>query len=62
MDRTEVNALLQQVAVGAVSPEVATEQLAAGPLTGVSDLGFARVDTHRALRTGDPEVAGGRHR
>jgi NCAIR mutase (PurE)-related protein len=59
VDRTEVKALLQQVAVGAVSPEAATEQLAAGPLTGVSDLGFARVDTHRALRTGDPEVVFG---
>ncbi len=59
MDRTEVKALLQQVAVGAVSPEVATQQLAAGPLAGVSDLGFARVDTHRGLRTGDPEVVFG---
>ena len=26
---------------------------------GVADLGFARVDTHRAARTGDPEVVYG---
>jgi NCAIR mutase (PurE)-related protein len=56
VDRTEVQALLEQVAIGAVTAETATERLAAGPLAGVTDLGFARVDTHRALRTGDPEV------
>jgi hypothetical protein len=59
VDRSEVEALLQQVAVGAVSAEQATERLAAGPLAGAHDLGFARVDTHRALRTGDPEVVYG---
>jgi NCAIR mutase (PurE)-related protein len=42
-----------------VSADAATERLAAGPLAGVTDLGFARVDTHRALRTGDPEVVFG---
>ncbi len=51
--------LLKQVAAGDVTPETATGQLAAGPLAGVADLGFARVDTHRALRTGDPEVVFG---
>jgi NCAIR mutase (PurE)-related protein len=56
VDRTEVRALLEQVAAGDVSADAATQQLAAGPLTGVTDLGFARVDTHRGLRTGDPEV------
>lgn len=59
MDRTEVRALLEQVAAGYVTPDAATERLAAGPLGGVADLGFARVDTHRALRTGDPEVVYG---
>jgi NCAIR mutase (PurE)-related protein len=59
VDRSEVQALLQQVAAGSVSPEQATKTLAAGPLSGVADLGFARVDTHRALRTGDPEVVYG---
>jgi NCAIR mutase (PurE)-related protein len=59
VDRTEVLALLEQVAAGYVSAGDATEQLAAGPLAGVSNLGFARVDTHRGLRTGDPEVVYG---
>jgi NCAIR mutase (PurE)-related protein len=59
VDRTEVRALLEQVAAGYVSADAATERLAAGPLTGVTDLGFARVDTHRGLRTGDPEVVFG---
>ena len=59
MDREEVRALLEQVAQGEVAAEVATERLASGPLTGVHDIGFARVDTHRALRTGDPEVVYG---
>ena len=59
MDRTEVRALLEQVAAGGVTADAATERLAAGPLTGVTDLGFARVDTHRGLRTGDPEVVYG---
>ena len=55
----EVRDLLRQVAEGVVTPEAATERLAAGPLAGVADLGFARVDTHRGLRTGDPEVVYG---
>jgi NCAIR mutase (PurE)-related protein len=59
VDRTEVRALLEQVAAGYVSADAATERLAAGPLAGVTDLGFARVDTHRGLRTGDPEVVFG---
>ncbi len=59
MDREEVRALLEQVARGDVAPTAATERLASGPLSGVSDIGFARVDTHRALRTGDPEVVYG---
>jgi NCAIR mutase (PurE)-related protein len=56
MDRHEVQALLRDVAAGSVSADAALEQLAAGPTVGVADLGFARVDTHRGLRTGDPEV------
>lgn len=56
MDRTDVELLLRQVADGGLSVETALTQLAAGPMNGVADLGFARVDTHRGLRTGDPEV------
>jgi pyridinium-3,5-biscarboxylic acid mononucleotide synthase len=56
MDRIEVEALLQDVASGGLPVERALERLAAGPMSGTSDLGFARLDTHRGLRTGDPEV------
>ena len=59
MDRAELQALLRDVAAGAVTVATAADQLAAGPLDGVADLGFARVDTHRGLRTGDPEVVFG---
>jgi NCAIR mutase (PurE)-related protein len=59
VDRREVRELLEHVADGSVTAADATEQLAAGPLAGSHDLGFARVDTHRALRTGDPEVVYG---
>lgn len=34
----------------------ALDDLVRGPTSGFADLGFARVDTHRGLRTGDPEV------
>jgi hypothetical protein len=59
MDRAEVRALLARVAAGDLDIEAAAECLAAGPLAnaaGFLDLDFARLDTHRALRTGDPEV------
>src|SRR3954468_9015913 len=59
MDRAEVRALLAQVAAGEVTVEDAAESLATGPLAGAAgfvDLSFARLDTHRGLRTGDPEV------
>jgi NCAIR mutase (PurE)-related protein len=58
MDRTEVRELLERVAAGGLEVDDALDKLAAGPLTeaGYADLGFARLDTHRGLRTGDPEV------
>jgi pyridinium-3,5-biscarboxylic acid mononucleotide synthase len=56
MDRAEVESLLRAVAAGSVDVATAVERLAAGPMAGVADLGFARIDTHRGLRTGDPEV------
>ena len=56
MDRVEVESLLDDVAAGRVPVSAALEQLAAGPMNGMVDLGFARLDTHRGLRTGDPEV------
>src|SRR5256885_749094 len=59
MDRAEVRALLSKVAAGDVDVDAAEECLATGPLAGAAgflDLNFARLDTHRGLRTGDPEV------
>ena len=56
MDRDEVAQLLAAVAAGTVDVESATQTLAGGPLAGFEDLGFARLDAHRGLRTGDPEV------
>ena len=58
MDRAEVRALLARVAAGDLEIDAAAECLAAGPLAGNGfvDLDFARLDTHRGLRTGDPEV------
>ena len=56
MDRTELEALLREVAAGSVGVDAAAARLASGPMNGVADLGFARVDTHRGVRTGDPEV------
>ncbi|MEU8772376.1 nickel pincer cofactor biosynthesis protein LarB [Streptomyces sp. NPDC048606] len=65
MDREEVHALLTRVSSGAETAEEALRTLVRGPLdggadrSGTRDLGFARLDTHRALRTGDPEVVYG---
>ncbi len=60
MDRDEARALLEAVAAGTVPVDAALASLADPVLgTGYTDLGFARVDTHRALRTGDPEVVYG---
>src|SRR5439155_23107524 len=59
MDRTEVRELLDAVAAGRVSAADAETRFRALPVQGFDDLGFARLDTHRAMRTGDPEVVFG---
>jgi pyridinium-3,5-biscarboxylic acid mononucleotide synthase len=59
VDRDVARALLAAVAGGELDVETALGRLVAGPLDGFQDLGFARVDTHRTLRTGDPEVVYG---
>ncbi len=59
VDRDEVRRLLASVADGDMAVDAALTQLSALPLPGFADLGFARVDQHRALRTGDPEVVYG---
>lgn len=45
--------LLEQVAEGRISAEEALEELRVLPF---SDLGFAKIDNHRELRVGAPEV------
>jgi NCAIR mutase (PurE)-related protein len=57
MNRHELRALLDQVQCGALTPEAAQDQLLQfvrqAPF---EDLGFARVDHHRRVRQGFPEV------
>ena len=53
MDRDRLRALLQAVQGGELGPDEALEELARLPFVDISD---ARVDTHRALRQGLPEV------
>ncbi len=51
-----IKELLDRVARGELSVEQATETLKSLPFT---DLGFARIDSHRELRSGVPEVVYG---
>jgi hypothetical protein len=57
MNSTELQKLLESVRAGDIAPDEASERigtvLRAAPF---EDLGFARVDTHRELRQGFPEV------
>jgi NCAIR mutase (PurE)-related protein len=61
VDRDEVRTLLESVASRAVTVDSALHALASPTVAGrgFDDLGFARVDQHRGLRTGDPEVVYG---
>ncbi|MBV9485333.1 MAG: nickel pincer cofactor biosynthesis protein LarB [Frankiaceae bacterium] len=56
MDADELRSLLDGVASGATSVDAAARALSAAPLSGFLDLGFAKLDHHRGMRTGDPEV------
>ena len=53
MDRAQIEALLSDVSAGSTSVADALERLRNLPF---EDLGFAKLDHHRALRTGMPEV------
>src|SRR5579863_7801379 len=53
MDQDQLRALLDQVRAGAVDVDAAIERMRHLPF---EDLGFAKVDHHRALRHGMPEV------
>jgi len=56
MDPRNLKELLENVKAGSVSPEEAAARLATLPF---EDLGFAKVDHHRALRRGFPETVFG---
>ena len=60
MNRSELRALLEEVSAGALTPEAAHARLLQfvrqAPF---EDLGFARVDHHRRVRQGFPEVVFG---
>jgi pyridinium-3,5-biscarboxylic acid mononucleotide synthase len=53
MDAKALRKLLEQVRVGKVSPDEAVARMRHMPF---EDLGFAKVDHHRPLRSGMPEV------
>ena len=53
MDQDQIRSLLEQVRSGNVEVEAAMERMRHMPF---EDLGFAKVDHHRALRHGIPEV------
>lgn len=53
MDPKRLHDLLAAVAAGRLSPEAAAERLAELPY---ADLGFAKLDLHRELRSGLPEA------
>lgn len=53
MDRGELTSLLKEVRTGRLSVDRALERLRHFPS---EDLGFARMDNHRAIRQGFPEV------
>src|SRR4030042_5727256 len=53
MDKGNVRKLLEQLRSGSVSVDAALEKMRSLPY---EDLGFAKIDTHRGLRQGFPEV------
>ena len=53
MDKEKIEKLLKEVETGKCSADAAFEKLKSLPY---EDLGFAKIDTHRAIRKGFPEV------
>lgn len=53
MDQKELHELLTAVASGEIAPESAALRLKTAPFT---DLGYAKVDNHRGIRQGVPEI------
>lgn len=59
MRRDQLARLLEQVAAGSVAPDAALDRLAWAPVEAVAEPGepaFARIDHHRSVRNGYPEV------
>src|SRR3954466_4383246 len=57
MTSLDIQKLLDAVKAGTVDPATAADQITAAMRAApFEDLGFARVDTHRAIRQGFPEV------
>jgi NCAIR mutase (PurE)-related protein len=56
VDRGELRELLRAVADGSTPVSSAEAALAQVATAGYADLGFAKLDVHRGVRTGDPEV------
>lgn len=54
MDKTELTSLLESVADGSVSPEAAALRLKMQPIEEIGD--YAKIDMHRGIRQGVPEV------
>jgi hypothetical protein len=59
VDEVELRQLLRDVSEGTTDIDAAMRALGDAPLSGYTDLGFARLDGHRGIRTGDPEVVYG---
>jgi pyridinium-3,5-biscarboxylic acid mononucleotide synthase len=59
MDKTEIMALLQDVQKGKLTPEEAMLRMKLQPF---EDLGYAKVDHHRSMRTGSQEVIFGQNK
>jgi len=59
LNAESIRKLFEQVKRGKLSPDDAVERLRHLPF---EDLGFAKVDHHRALRAGMPEVILGEHK
>ncbi|MEG2677772.1 MAG: 1-(5-phosphoribosyl)-5-amino-4-imidazole-carboxylate carboxylase, partial [Oscillospiraceae bacterium] len=53
MNKQQMLTLLQSVKDSEISPSQALEKLKTAPF---DDLGFAKIDNHRAIRQGVPEV------
>jgi hypothetical protein len=59
VDADGLRQLLSAVADGSTGVDEAVRTLGDAPLAGFTDLGFARLDDNRGIRTGDPEVVYG---